>query len=49
VKDGDTVKIDYDKEKGEFTFEVEKELPPKQAEIKTAENVEENEEGENKE
>ena len=41
VKDGDTVKIDYDKEKGEFTFEVEKEIPPKQAEIKTAENVEE--------
>ena len=49
VKEGDTVKIDYDKEKGEFTFEVGKELPPKQAEIKTAENVEENEEGENKE
>ena len=41
VKEGDTVKIDYDKEKGEFTFEVEKEIPPKQAEIKTAENVEE--------
>ena len=50
VKDGDTVKIDYDKEKGEFTFEVEKEIPPKQAEIKTAESVEEKEEeGEDKE
>lgn len=47
VKDGDTVKIDYDKEKGEFTFEVEKEIPPKQAEIKTAEGTEdEKEEGE---
>ncbi len=50
VKDGDTVKIDYDKEKGEFTFEVEKEIPPKQAEIKTAEGTEgEKEEGEDKE
>ena len=49
VKEGDTVKIDYDKEKGEFTFEVEKEIPPKQAEIKTAESVEEKEEGEDKE
>jgi ATP-dependent Clp protease ATP-binding subunit ClpC len=43
VKEGDTVKVDYDKEKGEFTFEVEREIPPKQAEIKTA-NTEEKEE-----
>ncbi len=49
VKDGDTVKIDYDKEKGEFTFEVEKELPPKQAEIKTAESTEGEEESKNEE
>ncbi len=39
VKEGDTVKVDYDKEKGEFTFSVEKpELPPKEAEIKTVDN-----------
>jgi ATP-dependent Clp protease ATP-binding subunit ClpC len=44
VKDGDTVKIDYDKEKGEFTFEVEKEIFPKQTEIKTVESAEEKEE-----
>ncbi|SMO39683.1 ATP-dependent Clp protease ATP-binding subunit ClpA [Balnearium lithotrophicum] len=38
VKEGDTVVVDYDKDKGEFTFEVRKEeLPPKSAEIKTAE------------
>jgi len=37
VKEGDTVIVDYDKEKGEFIFKVEKEeLPPKEAEIKTA-------------
>ncbi len=45
VKEGDTVVVDYDKEKGEFTFKVEKEeLPPKQAEIKTAEESEEKKE-----
>ena len=45
VKEGDTVVVDYDKEKGEFTFNVEKEeLPPKQAEIKTAEESEEKKE-----
>ncbi|WP_163327643.1 ATP-dependent Clp protease ATP-binding subunit [Desulfurobacterium thermolithotrophum] len=49
VKDGDKVKIDYDKEKGEFTFEVEREIPPKQAEIKTAEDSDEKEEDEKKE
>ncbi|TCK06461.1 ATP-dependent Clp protease ATP-binding subunit [Phorcysia thermohydrogeniphila] len=48
VKDGDTVKVDYDKEKGEFTFTVEQlELPPKEAEIKTADT--ENSEEEKKE
>ncbi len=47
VKEGDTVVVDYDKEKGEFTFNVEKEeLPPKQAEIKTAEESQEDSEGE---
>ncbi|MEO2065823.1 MAG: ATP-dependent Clp protease ATP-binding subunit [Desulfurobacteriaceae bacterium] len=47
VKEGDTVVVDYDKEKGEFTFKVEKEeLPPKEAKIKT-EGEEENKEEEN--
>ena len=44
VKEGDTVKVDYDKEKGEFTFEVKSELPPKEAEIKTAEEGQESSE-----
>jgi len=45
VKDGDTVVVGYDKEKGEFTFEVKKEeLPPKNAEIKTAEDEKDNKE-----
>ncbi|MEO2068724.1 MAG: ATP-dependent Clp protease ATP-binding subunit [Desulfurobacteriaceae bacterium] len=50
VKDGDTVKVDYDKEKGEFTFEVERDIPPKKAEIKTKdeETSESNENEENK-
>ncbi|SMP05407.1 ATP-dependent Clp protease ATP-binding subunit ClpA [Desulfurobacterium pacificum] len=43
VKDGDTVKVDYDKEKGEFTFEVKSELPPKEAEIKTADEQQDSE------
>ncbi len=47
VKEGDTVVVDYDKDKGEFTFNVEKEeLPPKQAEIKTAEEKKEEDKGE---
>jgi len=46
VKEGDTVVVDYDKEKGEFNFNVEKEeLPPKQAEIKTAEEKGEEDQG----
>ncbi len=46
VKEGDTVVVDYDKEKGEFTFTVEKEeLPPKEAKIKTEGEEEENKEG----
>ncbi len=49
VKEGDTVVVDYDKEKGEFTFKVEKEeLPPKEAKIKT-EGEEENKEGKEEE
>ena len=52
VKEGDTVVVDYDKEKGEFTFKVEKEeLPPKEAKIKTEgeeENKEDKEEGNKK-
>ena len=52
VKEGDTVVVDYDKEKGEFTFKVEKEeLPPKEAKIKTEgeeENKEDKEEGNEK-
>jgi len=44
VREGDTVKVDYDEEKSEFTFEVEREIPPKQAEIKTAEESEEKKE-----
>ncbi len=45
VKEGDTVRVDYDKEKGEFTFTVEKpELPPKEAEIKTVGEEKEEEE-----
>ncbi len=47
VKEGDTVIVDYDKDKGEFTFTVKKEeLPPKQAEIKTADESEEGKESE---
>ncbi|RUM43578.1 MAG: ATP-dependent Clp protease ATP-binding subunit, partial [Desulfurobacterium sp.] len=50
VKEGDTVKVDYDKEKGEFTFTVEQsELPPKEAEIKTADSESSTEETEEKE
>ncbi len=48
VKEGNTVVVDYNKEKSEFTFNVEKqELPPKQAEIKTAEEPEEDKEDNN--
>ncbi len=36
VKEGDTVVVDYDEKKGEFTFKVESEkLPPKEAKLKT--------------
>jgi ATP-dependent Clp protease ATP-binding subunit ClpC len=52
VKEGDTVVVDYDKEKGEFTFKVEREeLPPKEAEIKTPEEEKEesSQEGEKEE
>ncbi|WP_457680791.1 ATP-dependent Clp protease ATP-binding subunit [Thermovibrio sp.] len=49
VKEGDTVVVDYDKEKGEFTFKVEKEeLPPKEAKIKTKEDEENKEDKEDK-
>jgi ATP-dependent Clp protease ATP-binding subunit ClpC len=45
VKEGDTVVVDYDKEKGEFTFKVEKEeLPPKEAELKVEEKKEDDKE-----
>jgi ATP-dependent Clp protease ATP-binding subunit ClpC len=45
VKEGDTVVVDYDKEKGEFTFKVEKEeLPPKEAELKVEEKKEDGKE-----
>ncbi len=50
VKEGDTVVVDYDKEKGEFTFKVEKEeLPPKEAKIKTEGEEEKEEKKEDKE
>jgi len=51
VKEGDTVVVDYDEEKGEFTFTVEKsELPPKEAKIKTeGEESEEKDSDEKKE
>jgi len=42
--------VDYDKEKGEFTFTVEKEeLPPKEAKIKTEGEEEKKDSDEKKE
>jgi ATP-dependent Clp protease ATP-binding subunit ClpC len=50
VKEGDTVVVDYDEEKGEFTFNVEKEeLPPKEAKIKTEGEEEKKDSDEKKE
>ncbi len=41
VKEGDTVVVDYDEKKGEFSFKVESEkLPPKEAKLKTPEEEE---------
>ncbi len=47
VKEGDTVVVDYDEKKGEFSFKVESEkLPPKEAKLKTPEEEEKGEEEE---
>jgi ATP-dependent Clp protease ATP-binding subunit ClpC len=44
IKEGDTVKVDYDEQKRKFTFTVEgSQLPPKTAEIKTPEEPEDKE------